>query len=65
MTKTYVKVICRTVRIYLCFPRFRAHFESLLNYIDAGVKEGANLVYGGKRVGDKGNNSVSPTISRT
>jgi len=32
----------------------RAHFESLVRYIDAGVKEGAKLVYGGKRVGDKG-----------
>lgn len=32
----------------------RAHFESLLKYIDAGVKEGAKLVYGGNRVGDKG-----------
>jgi len=32
----------------------RAHFESLLRYIDAGVKEGAKLVYGGKRVGEKG-----------
>ena len=32
----------------------RAHFESLLKYIETGVKEGAKLVYGGKRVGDKG-----------
>lgn len=32
----------------------RAHFESLLDYIEQGKKEGAKLVHGGKRVGDKG-----------
>lgn len=32
----------------------RAHFESLLSYIETGVNEGANLIHGGKRVGDKG-----------
>ncbi|XP_047122549.1 cytosolic 10-formyltetrahydrofolate dehydrogenase isoform X1 [Hydra vulgaris] len=32
----------------------RAHFESLLEYIEKGKKEGAKLVYGGKRVGCKG-----------
>jgi len=32
----------------------RAHFESLERYIEAGVKEGATLVYGGKRVGETG-----------
>lgn len=34
---------------------FRAHFDSLIDYIERGKKEGAKLVYGGKRVGDKGN----------
>lgn len=34
---------------------FRAHFDSLIDYIERGKKEGAKLVYGGKRVGEKGN----------
>lgn len=29
---------------------YRAHLDSLLKYIDEGVKEGGNLVYGGKRL---------------
>ena len=29
---------------------YRAHLDSLLKYIDEGVKEGATLVYGGKRL---------------
>lgn len=32
----------------------KAHFDSLIDYIERGKKEGAKLVYGGKRVGDKG-----------
>jgi len=32
----------------------RAHFEKLMEYVEIGVKEGATLVYGGKRIGDKG-----------
>jgi formyltetrahydrofolate dehydrogenase len=28
----------------------KAHLDSLLSYVDTGVKEGATLVYGGKRV---------------
>ena len=28
--------------------------ESLLHYVEAGVKEGAKLIYGGKRVDRKG-----------
>ena len=31
-----------------------AHFNSLLAYIQRGIEEGAKLVHGGKRVGDKG-----------
>ena len=37
----------------LFFP-FRKHLDSLLQYIETGVKEGAKLVYGGKRVNRKG-----------
>ncbi len=33
---------------------FRAHLESLLHYVETGVKEGAKLVYGGKRLDRKG-----------
>ena len=29
---------------------YRAHLDSLLKYVEDGQKEGANLVYGGKRV---------------
>ena len=29
---------------------YRAHLDSLLKYVEAGQKEGAILVYGGKRV---------------
>jgi len=32
----------------------KAHFNSLLKFIEKGVAEGAKLVHGGKRVGDKG-----------
>jgi formyltetrahydrofolate dehydrogenase len=32
----------------------RAHFEKLLEYVGIGVKEGATLVHGGKRIGEKG-----------
>lgn len=31
-----------------------AHLEKVLGYVDAGVQEGADLLCGGKRVGDKG-----------
>jgi len=39
----------------------REHLEKLLTYIDTGVKEGATLVYGGKRVARKGY-FLEPTI---
>ena len=42
----------------------KAHFDSLLNFIEAGKKEGAKLVYGGNRVGDKGID-LSLTFSST
>ena len=29
---------------------YRAHLDSLLKYIKAGVEEGGRLVYGGKRL---------------
>jgi len=32
----------------------KAHMESLLHYVEAGVNEGAKLIYGGKRVDRKG-----------
>ena len=35
----------------LCHPVYcRAHLDKLLEYVEIGVKEGARLVYGGKRV---------------
>ena len=33
-----------------CVCLYRAHLDSLLKYVEDGQKEGANLVYGGKRV---------------
>jgi len=38
-----------------------AHFKKLLEYVDIGVKEGAKLVYGGKRVDRKGY-FLEPTV---
>ncbi len=38
----------------LFFNFFRAHMNSLLRFIETGVKEGAKLVYGGKRLDRKG-----------
>jgi formyltetrahydrofolate dehydrogenase len=32
----------------------KSHLDSLLSYVDTGVKEGATLVYGGKRVDTPG-----------
>ncbi|MDR3278204.1 MAG: aldehyde dehydrogenase family protein [Oscillospiraceae bacterium] len=37
------------------------HFNKVMSYIDSGVKEGAKLLYGGKKWGDKGN-FIEPTI---
>jgi acyl-CoA reductase-like NAD-dependent aldehyde dehydrogenase len=37
------------------------HANKVMGYIDSGVKEGATLLYGGKRHGDKGN-FIEPTI---
>ncbi|KAG0711342.1 Cytosolic 10-formyltetrahydrofolate dehydrogenase [Chionoecetes opilio] len=39
----------------------KAHFDKLLEYIDVGVKEGATLVYGGKRV-DRPGYFLHPTV---
>ncbi|XP_063608578.1 cytosolic 10-formyltetrahydrofolate dehydrogenase-like [Penaeus indicus] len=39
----------------------KAHLDKLLEYIDIGVKEGANLVYGGKRV-DRPGYFLHPTV---
>jgi len=36
----------------------RAHLDKLLEYVEIGVKEGARLVYGGKRV-DRPGKTVS------
>lgn len=38
-----------------------AHFNKLLEYVDIGVKEGAKLVYGGKRV-DRPGLFLEPTV---
>ena len=35
-------------------PPSRSHLDKLLEYCETGVKEGATLVYGGKRVPLKG-----------
>ena len=44
-----------TVSLCLVLPLPpRAHLEKLLAYCEEGVKEGATLVYGGKRVNRKG-----------
>ena len=44
-----------TVSLCLVFPLPpRAHLEKLLAYCEEGVKEGATLVYGGRRVNRKG-----------
>ena len=32
----------------------KSHLDSLLSYVETGVKEGATLVYGGKRVDTPG-----------
>jgi acyl-CoA reductase-like NAD-dependent aldehyde dehydrogenase len=37
------------------------HANKVMGYIESGVKEGAKLVYGGHRVGDKGN-FIEPTV---
>lgn len=39
----------------------KAQFDKILNYIEIGKKEGAKLVYGGKRWGKKGY-YIEPTI---
>lgn len=39
----------------------KAHLDKLLEYIDIGVKEGANLVYGGTRV-DRPGYFLHPTV---
>ncbi|TIB82126.1 aldehyde dehydrogenase [Wallemia mellicola] len=39
----------------------KAQFEKVLSYIEAGKKEGARLVTGGKRLGDKGY-FIRPTV---
>ena len=38
-----------------------AHLNKLLEYVDTGVKQGANLVFGGKRVDRKGY-FLEPTV---
>ena len=40
------------VHVFLLPPR--AHLDKLLAYCEEGMKEGATLVYGGKRVNHKG-----------
>ncbi|XP_064080015.1 cytosolic 10-formyltetrahydrofolate dehydrogenase-like isoform X1 [Macrobrachium nipponense] len=39
----------------------KAHFDKLLEYVDIGVKEGATLVYGGKKV-DRPGFFLHPTV---
>lgn len=39
----------------------KAQFEKILEYIDIGKKEGAKLVHGGNRIGDKGY-FIEPTV---
>ncbi|QHO43020.1 Aldehyde dehydrogenase family 2 member [Arachis hypogaea] len=39
----------------------KKQFEKILSYIEHGKKEGATLLYGGKRLGDKGY-YIEPTI---
>lgn len=39
----------------------KVQFDSIMKYIELGKKEGAKLVQGGKRVGDKGF-FIEPTI---
>lgn len=39
----------------------RAHFQSLLDFVDRGVKEGATLVYGGKQA-DRPGLFMEPTV---
>lgn len=38
-------------------------FKKILNYIDLGKKEGAQLVVGGERIGDKGTRFSSASAS--
>ncbi|HTI40150.1 MAG TPA: aldehyde dehydrogenase family protein, partial [Vicinamibacterales bacterium] len=38
------------------------HMDKVLGYIDAGVKEGARVVTGGKKAGDNGGYFVEPTV---
>jgi aldehyde dehydrogenase (NAD+) len=40
-------------------------FEKVMHYIESGKKEGAKLVCGGNRVGDRGYTSSSPPFSPT
>ncbi|KAI8333635.1 aldehyde dehydrogenase domain-containing protein [Chlamydoabsidia padenii] len=39
----------------------KGQFDKILNYIEIGKKEGAKLIHGGKRIGDKGY-FIEPTI---
>ena len=62
LTQVYLKmklakdfILFFRIDFYMKLSFFRAHFDSLIDYIERGKKEGAKLVYGGKRVGDKGN----------
>ena len=36
----------------------REHFDSLLKYVEVGEKEGATLVYGGRRVDRPGESTI-------
>ena len=46
ITSTIIRIILDHVICCYC----RAHLDKLLEYVDISVKEGARLVYGGKRV---------------
>lgn len=43
-------LLCNNCTIFIS----RAHLEKLLEYINTGVKEGAKLIHGGKRVNRPG-----------
>lgn len=42
----------------------KAHLDKLLEYCEAGLKEGATLVYGGKQVDRPGRTHTKPFISK-
>lgn len=50
MDHKIISNIIRSILNHVISCCYRAHLDKLLEYVDISVKEGARLVYGGKRV---------------